>query len=125
MRFWQLTCFAVVFAASPLCIAVVTKMPTDPTNLVEDGVTEQASSFFVLAARPATFSQRFSLLLQEEESVADSADDKQAGLEQEDFSLRDRSDDATSHEMHSSYLGLDPDAASPQDKKRPISFWIR
>ena len=117
MRFWQLTCFAVVFAASPLCIAVVTKMPTDPTNLVEDGVTEQASSFFVLAARPATFSQRFSLLLQEEESVADSADDMQAGLEQEDFSLRDHSDDATSHEMHSSYLGLDPDAASPQDKK--------
>ena len=94
------------------------KMPTDPTNLVaEDGATEQESSFFTLAATPATFSQRFSLLLQQGESVADSADDKQARLEQEDFSLSDHSDDATSPEMRSSYLGLDPDAASPQDKK--------
>jgi hypothetical protein len=115
MRFWQLTCFAVVFAASPVCMAVVMKMPTDTTNLVaEDGVTEQASSFFAL---PATFSQRFSLLLRQGESVADSADDKQARLEQEDVSLSDHADDAASPEMRSSYLGLDPDAASPQDKK--------
>jgi hypothetical protein len=118
MRFWQLTCFAAVFAASPLCVAVVAKMPTDQPNLAaEEGVTEQPPSFFILAAVPATFSQRFSALLQEEEFAVDNAGEKQARLEQEDFSFRDHSDDATSPKLHSSYLGLDPDAELPSDKK--------
>jgi hypothetical protein len=81
MRFWQLTCFAAVFAASPLCVAVIAKMPTDQANLAgEDGVTEQPPSFFILSATTATFSQRFSVLLQNEESVVDNADEKQARL---------------------------------------------
>jgi hypothetical protein len=117
MRFWQLTCFAAAFAASPLCVAVVAKMPTDQPNLAaEEGVSEQPPSFFILSATPATFSQRFSALLQGEESV-DNANEKQARLEQEDFSFRDPSDDATSPKLHSSYLGLDPYAELPSDKK--------
>jgi hypothetical protein len=92
MRFWQLTCFAAVFAASPLCVAVFAKMPTDQANLVsEEGVTEQPPSFFIVAAPTATFSQRFSVLLQKERPVVDD-NEKQARLEQEDFSLRDHSD---------------------------------
>jgi hypothetical protein len=70
MRFWQLTCFAAAFAASPLCVPVVAKMATDQPNLAaEEGVSEQPPSFFILSATPATFSQRFSALLQGEESV--------------------------------------------------------
>ena len=68
MRFWQLTCFAAVFAVSPLCVTVVAKIPADQSNLAAGvGVTEQPPSFFILSAAPATFSQRFSVLLQEEE----------------------------------------------------------
>jgi hypothetical protein len=67
MRFWQLTCFAAAFAASPFCVTVVAKIPTDQSNLAaEEGVTEQPPSFFILSATPATFLERFSLLLQEE-----------------------------------------------------------
>ena len=92
-------------------------MPTDQPNLAaEEGVTEQPPSFFILAATPATFSQRFSVLLQEGESVVNNADEKQARLEQEDFPFRDYSDGATSPKLHSSHLGLDPYAEMPLDK---------
>jgi hypothetical protein len=92
MRLWQLTCFAAAFAASPLCMIVVAKIPTDQSNLAaEEGVTEQPPSFFILSATPATFSQRFSVLLEEEESVVDNANGKEARLEQEDFPSRDYS----------------------------------
>ena len=118
MRFWQLTCFAAAFAASPLCVTVVAKIPTDQSNLAADeGVTEQLPSFFILSAAPATFSQRFSLLLQEEEPVVDNANEKEAGLEQEDFLFRDHSAGATSPKLYSSYLGFDPYAELPLDKK--------
>ena len=118
MRFWQLTCFAAVFAASPLCVAVFAKMPTDQPNLAaEEGVSEQPPSFFILAVTPATFSQRFSVLLQEEEFVVDNANEKRARLEQEDFSFRGHSDGATSAQLHSSYLSLDPYADLPLDMK--------
>ena len=118
MRFWQLTCFAAVFAASPLCVTVVAKIPTDQSNLAaEVGVTEQLPSFFILSATPATFSQRFSVLLQEEEFVVDNVNEKEARLEQEDFPFRDHSAGATSPKPHSSYLGFDPYAELPLDKK--------
>jgi hypothetical protein len=114
MRFWQLTCFAAAFAASPLCVTVVAKIPTDQSNLAADeGVTEQPPSFFILSAAPATFSQRFSVLLQEEEPVVDNANEKEAGLEQ----FRDHSADATSPKLYSSHLGFDPYAELPLDKK--------
>ena len=113
MRFWQLTSFAAAFAAS---VAVVAKMPTDQPNLAaKEGVSEQPPSFFILSATTASFSQRFSALLQGEESV-DNANEKQARLDQDDFSFRDPSDDATSPKLHSSYLGLDPYAELPSDK---------
>jgi hypothetical protein len=97
MRFWQLTCFAAAFAASPLCVTVVAKMPTDQSNLAaEVGVTEQPPSFFILSATPATFSQRFSALLQEKQSVVDNVNEKEATLEQEDFPFRDHSAGAIS-----------------------------
>jgi hypothetical protein len=109
MRFWQLTCFAAAFAASPLCVAVVAKIPTDQSNLAaEVGVTEQPSSFFGLSATPATFSQRFSVLLQEDESTVDNTNEKEARLEQED---------ATSPKLHSSYLSFHPVVELPLDKK--------
>ena len=118
MRFWQLTCFAAAFAASPLCVTVVAKIPTDQSNLAaEVSVTEQPPSFFILSATPATFSQRFSVLLQEEESVVDNVNKKEARLEQEDFPFRDHSAGATSPKPHSSYLGSDPYAELPPDKK--------
>ena len=118
MRFWQLTCFAAAFAASPLCVTVVAKIPTDQSNLAaEEGVTEQPSSFFRLSATPATFAQRFSVLLQEEDSVVDNVNEKEARLEQEDFPFRDHSAGATSAKLHSSYLGFSPDAELPPDKK--------
>ena len=118
MRFWQLTCFAAAFAASPLCVTVVAKIPTDQSNLAADeGVTEQPPSFFILSAAPATFSQRFSMLLQEEEPVVDNANEKEAGLEQEDFLFRDHSAGATSPKLYSSYSGFDPHAELPLDKK--------
>jgi hypothetical protein len=116
MRFWQLTCFAAVFAASPVGVAVVAKMPAEQPDLAaEEGFAEGPSSFFMPSAMPATFSRRFSVLLREEESVADNASEKLAKSEQEDFSFRDQLDGATSH---SSDLGLDPyDAELPSDKK--------
>jgi Transglycosylase SLT domain len=118
MRFWQLTCFAAAFAASPLCVTVVAKIPTDQSNLAaEVGVTEQPPSFFILSATPATFSQRFSVLLQEEESVVDNVNEKEARLEQEVFPFRDHSAGATLPKPHSSYLGSDPYAEMPPDKK--------
>jgi hypothetical protein len=118
MRFWQLTCFAAAFAASPLCVAVVAKIPTDHSNLAaEGGVTEQPPSFFILSATSATFSERFSVLLREEEFVVDNANDKEARLEQEDFPFRDHSVGATSPKLHSSYLGFDPYAELSLDKK--------
>jgi hypothetical protein len=118
MRFWQLTCFAAAFAASPLCVTVVAKIPTDQSNLAaEVGVTEQPPSFFILSATPATFSQRFSVLLQEEESIVDNVNEKEANLEQEDFPFRDHSAGTTSPKPHSSYLGFDPHAELPLDKK--------
>jgi hypothetical protein len=118
MRFWQLTCFAAAFAASPLCVAVVAKVPTDQSNLAaEVGVTEHPSSFFRLSATPATFLQRFSVLLQEEESGVDNANKKEARLEHEDFPFRDHSAGATSPKLHSSYLSFHPVAELPLDKK--------
>jgi len=118
MRFWQLTCFAAAFAASPLCVAVVAKIPTDQSNsAAEVGVTEQPPSSFILSATPATFSQRFSALLQEEESSADNASEKEARLEQEDLPFPQHSADVTSPNLHSSYLGFHPDAELPLDKK--------
>jgi hypothetical protein len=118
MRFWQLTCLAAAFAASPLCATVVAKIPTDQSNsAAEVGVTEQPPRFFILSATPATFSQRFSVLLQEEESVVDNVNKKEARLEQEDLPFRDHSAGATSPKPYSSYLGSDPYAELPPDKK--------
>jgi hypothetical protein len=115
MRFWQLTCFAAAFAASPLCVTVLAKIPTDQSNsAAEVAVTEQPPSFSILSATPATFSQRFSVLLQEEESVVDNVNEKEARLEQEDFPFRDRSAGATSPKPHSSYLGSRPGRSPPQ-----------
>ena len=91
MRFWQLTCFAAAFAASPLCVTVFAKIPTDQSNLAaEVGFTEQPSSFFIPSATPATFAERFSVLLREQNSVVDNVSEKGAKLEQEDFSFRDQ-----------------------------------
>jgi Transglycosylase SLT domain len=119
MRFWQLTCLAAAFAASPLCVAVVAKMPAEQPDLAaEQGFAEEAQSFSMLATMPATFSQRFSVLLRGKESVVDKAGEKLAKSEQKDFSFRDHVDDATSPDPHSSDLGLDPyDAEMPVDKK--------
>ena len=118
MRFWQLACFAAAFAASSLCVTVFAKIPTDQSNLaVEVGVTEQPSSFFIPSATPATFEERFSVLLREQNSVVDKVSKKGARLEQEDFSFRDHSAGAISPQPHSSYSGLDPDAELPPDKK--------
>jgi hypothetical protein len=46
MRFWQLTCFAAAFAASPLCVAVVAKMPTDQPDLAAFLNNRQAFSYY-------------------------------------------------------------------------------
>jgi hypothetical protein len=101
-----------------LCMTVVAKIPTDQSNLAaEEGVTERAPSFCILSATPATFSQRFSMLLQEEESVVDNANEQEARLEQEDFPFRDHSTGPTSPKLHSSHLGFDPYAELPRDKK--------
>ena len=86
MRFWQLTCFAAAFAASSLCVTVFAKIPADQSNLAaEIGFTEQPPSFFIPSATPATFAERFSVLLQEQDSVVDNVNKKGARLEQEDF----------------------------------------
>ena len=45
------------------------------------------------------------------------ANEKEAGLEKEDFLFRDHSAGATSPKPHSSYLGFDPYAELPLDKK--------
>jgi hypothetical protein len=118
MRFWQLTCFAAVFAASPLCVAVVAKMPAEQPDLAaEEGLTEGPSSFFALSAMPATFSQRFSVLLRKGESAVNNAREKLAKVEHEDFSLRDQLDDATSPKD----LGRDPyDAELPDQKPAEV-----
>jgi hypothetical protein len=118
MRFWQLTCFAAAFAASSLCVTVFAKIPADPSNLAaETGVIEQPPSFFIPSATPATFAERFSVLMPEQDSVADNVNKKGARLEQEDVSSRDHSADAISPEPHPSDSGLDPDAELPPDKK--------
>jgi hypothetical protein len=118
MRFWQLTCLAAVFAASPLCVTVVAKISTDQSNLAaEEGVTEQPSSFFRISATPATFAQRFSVLLQENDSGVDLAKDKDAPFEQEDLPFRDHSAGATPANLDSSYLSFSPDVELPLDKK--------
>ena len=123
MRFWQLTCFAAAFAASPLCVTVVAKIPTDQSNLAaEEGVTEQPPSFFILSAAPATFSQRFSVLLQEEEPVVDNANEKEAALEQEDFLFRDHSAGATSPNCTLRIWVLIPTLNCRWTRNRPISF---
>jgi Transglycosylase SLT domain len=83
----------------------------------EEGVTEQPLSFFILSATPATFSQRFSALLQEEESLVENANEQEARLKQEHFPLWDHSAGATSPRLHSSHLGFDPYAELPPDKK--------
>jgi Transglycosylase SLT domain len=57
------------------------------------------------------------VLLQEEETVVDNASEKEARLEQEDFPFRDHSVGAKSPKPHSSYLGFDPYAELPLDKK--------
>jgi hypothetical protein len=117
MKFWKLTCFAAAFAASPLCVAVVAAIPDRSDLAEEEGVTEQPPSFFILSAPPATFSQRFSVPLQEKESFVNKANEKQTRLEQENFSFPDHSDGARSPELRSSYFGLDPYAELPLDKK--------
>jgi hypothetical protein len=127
MRFWQLTCLAAVFAASPVCVTVVAKMSTDQSSLaaqegVEEGVSEQPSSFFRISPTPATFAERFSVLLQasvlsqEEDSGADLAKGKEAKFDPEDFPFRDHSAGATPANLHISYLGFSPDEL-PVDKK--------
>jgi hypothetical protein len=118
MRFWQLTCLAAVFAASPLCVTIVARISTDQSNLAaKESVTEQPSSFFRISATAATFAQRFALLLQEGEPAVDRAKDKEARFEREDFPFRDHSAGATPANLHSSYLSFSPDAELPLDKK--------
>jgi hypothetical protein len=118
MRFWQLTCLAVVFAASPLCVTVVAKVSTDQANLAsEDGVTEQPSSFFRISATPATFAQRFFSAVAKNDFGVDLAKDKEARFEQEDFPFRDHSAGATPANLHSSYLSFSSDSELPLDKK--------
>lgn len=118
MRFWQLTCFAAAFAASSLCVTVFAKIPADQSNLAaEAGVIEQAPSFFIPSATPDTFAERFSVLLQEQDSVVDNVNKKGARLEleQEDSPFLDHSVGAISPQPHSSYSGLEPEL--PSDKK--------
>jgi hypothetical protein len=118
MRFWQLTCLAAVFAASPLCVTIVARISTDQSNLAaKENFTEQPSSFFRISATPDTFAQRFALLLQEGEPAVDRAKDKEARFEREDFPFRDHSAGATPANLHSSYLSFSPDAELPLDKK--------
>jgi Transglycosylase SLT domain len=118
MRFWQLTCFAAVFAASPLCATVVAKMSTDQSDWAEEeGVSEQPSSFFRISIAPATFAQRFSVLLQDEEPGVELVNVKETRFEQGDLPLRDHSAGATPANVHASYSGFSPDPELPQDKK--------
>jgi hypothetical protein len=121
MRVWQSACFAaafVAFAASPLCVAVVARIPADRSNLAaEEGIIEQQSTFFILPATPATFSERFSLLLQDEESGVDNADEKESRSAQDTFPVREHCAGVTASKSHISYLGLHPDAELPLGKK--------
>ena len=121
MRVWQSACFAAVFAlfaASPLCVAVVAKIPADRSNLAaEGGVTEHQPTFFTPSATPATFSERFSLLLQEEVSGVDNANEKESGSGQDTFSFREHSAGVISPKPHLSSLGLYQDADLPLGKK--------
>jgi hypothetical protein len=118
MRFWQLTCFAAAFAASPLCATVVAKMSSDQSDwAAEEGVSEQPSSFFRISTAPATFAQRFSVLLQEDEPGVELVNVKETRFEEEDLPFRDHSAGATPANLHASYLGFSSDAELPQDKK--------
>jgi hypothetical protein len=118
MRFWRLACIAAAFAASPLCLSIVARMPTDPSNAAADtDVTEQSPSVITLSATPATFSQRYSLLLHEDQAIGDNVNGKEARLEEEDFSFRDRSAGALPPKPHLSYLAYYPYAELPPDKK--------
>jgi hypothetical protein len=119
MRFWQLTCFAAAFAASSLCVTVFAKIPADQSNLAAKvDVSEQPPSFFVPSATPTTFAERFSVLLQEQDFVEDTINNKKAArLEQEDFPFRDHPAGAISPQPHSSHPDSDPDAELAPDKK--------
>jgi transglycosylase-like protein with SLT domain len=120
MRVWQSACFAafVAFAASPFCVAVVAKIPADRSNLAaKEAITEQQSTFFSLPATHATFSERFSLLLRDEESGVDNANEKDSRLAQDTFAVSEYSAGVTSPKPHLSYLGLHPDPELPLGKK--------
>ena len=118
MRIWQSACFAAVFAlfaACPLCVAVVAKIPTDQSNLAADeDVNEQQPAFFIMPATPATFSERFSLQL-EEEFGTDSVSGSRLG--QYTFSIRDHSTGVISPKPRLSYLCRHQDADLPLGKK--------
>jgi hypothetical protein len=121
MRVWQSACFAgvfAIFAASPLCVAVVAKISAARAVLAaEEGVIERQSTFFILSEMPATFSERFSLLLQEEESGVDKANEKESRSGQDTFSVREHSAGVASPQPHFAYVGLHPDAEGPLGKK--------
>jgi hypothetical protein len=118
MRLWQLACIAAAFAASPLCLTIVAKIPTDSSNAAADtDVTEQSPSPLTLSAAATTFSQRYPLLLHEGEAVVDNVNEKQAKLEEEDFSFQDHSAAALPPKPHLSYLAYYPYAELPPDKK--------
>jgi hypothetical protein len=122
MRVWQSACFAaafVAFAASPFCVPVVAKIPADRSNLVaeEEVITEQQSTFSILPATPATFSERFAPLLQDAESGIDDANEKQSASAPDTFAVREYSARVTLPKPHLSYLGLHPDADLPLGKK--------
>jgi Transglycosylase SLT domain len=116
MTRWQLGCVAAAFAASPLCLIIV--ITTDLSNAAADAdVTERSPSSLMLSSAAATFSQRYSLLLHEEEAVVDNVNGKQAKLEEEDFSFQDRSAAALPPKPHLSYLAYYPYAELPPDKR--------
>ncbi len=118
MKFWRLACLAAAFAASPLCVTVAAKLATDQPNLaVGEDVSEQAASFFVLPATPATFSQRFSMLLRGKDAGVDSPDGKESKSEPDAFAFQDRAPGAESATPHSADLTSFPEGELPSDKK--------
>src|ERR1700730_9084318 len=118
MTRWQLGCVAAAFAASPLSLIIVAKITTDLSNAAADAdVTERSPSSLMLSSAAATFSQRYSLLLHEEEAVVDNANGKQAKVEEEDFSFQDHSAAALPPEPHLSYLAYYPYAELPPNKR--------
>lgn len=64
-----------------------------------------------------TFSQRYSLLVHEGEAVVDNVNEKQAKLEEEDFSFQDHSAAALPPKPHLSYLAYYPYAELPPNKR--------